>query len=202
MITNMSIMNACRRLLGDATLLRAALLLICLSAIQVAGASSLRYFGNGVNDIDRVKIRIDDPAVSNDPGPPADVGATDFTIEFWVKATNDNSAGGISCGNNYDWINGNVVLDRDRFNQGRTYGLSLGNGRLVLGVQNASFQSRTLCGSTDFRDGSWHHIAFQRRRSDGFIWLYVDGGLEASADGPDGDISYPDNGVPTNKSNR
>ena len=28
------------------------------------------------------------------------------------------------------------------------------------------------------------------------MWLYVDGGLEAQGDGPDGDISYPDDGVP------
>ena len=30
------------------------------------------------------------------------------------------------------------------------------------------------------------------------MWLYVDGTLQASADGPDGDVSYPDNGVPGN----
>ena len=174
------------------------LLLIGLSLSWTgAFASSLRFFGNGVNDIDRVKIRVDDPA-NNQPGPPADIGATDFTFELWIKATSDNSAGAISCGGNYNWIQGNIVVDRDRFNQGRTYGVSLGNGRPVFGVQNASTVGQTICGSTDLRDGAWHHLAVQRRRSDGFIWLYVDGVLEASADGPDGDISYPDNGVPTN----
>jgi len=51
-----------------------------------AGAGyALRFYGNGVNDIDRVKIQIDDPATTA-PGPPADVGATDFTIEFWFRA--------------------------------------------------------------------------------------------------------------------
>ena len=32
------------------------------------------------------KIRLDDPALTSDPGPPADVGATDFTLEFFMKA--------------------------------------------------------------------------------------------------------------------
>jgi hypothetical protein len=30
------------------------------------------------------------------------------------------------------------------------------------------------------------------------MWLYVDGAVDAEADGPDGDVSYPDNGVPGN----
>ncbi|HRE01485.1 MAG TPA: hypothetical protein PLV68_09300, partial [Ilumatobacteraceae bacterium] len=40
---------------------------------------SLRFFGTGRQDIDRVKLRLDPPV-------PADIGATDFTLEFWVKA--------------------------------------------------------------------------------------------------------------------
>ena len=30
------------------------------------------------------------------------------------------------------------------------------------------------------------------------MWLFVDGQLEAEADGPDGDMSYPDDGTPGN----
>jgi hypothetical protein len=58
-----------------------ALLTLALAHTQ---GYSLRFYGNGTGDIDRVKIRIDDPT-NNLPGPPADIGATDFTIEFWVK---------------------------------------------------------------------------------------------------------------------
>ena len=36
----------------------------------------------------------------------------------------------------------------------------------------------------------------ERRRSDGFLWLFVDGNLEAQAAGPGGDISYPDAAAP------
>lgn len=176
------------------------IIFVFIAAVPIsssAWASSLQFFGNGVDDIDRVKIQIDDPE-NTSPGPPADIGGEDFTIEFWARPAAGNSAGGISCGNNYNWIDGNIIIDRDRFNQDRTFGISLGAGRVVFGVQNGSGQVRTICGSTDLRDGSWHHVAVQRRRNDGFLWLYVDGTLEASANGPDGDISYPDDGVPGN----
>ncbi len=159
---------------------------------------SLRFYGNGVNDIDRVKIPIDDPA-TNLPGPPADIGATDFTLEFWMRATAaDNRAAAVSCGDNIAWINGNVIVDRDRFNQDRKFGLSVAGGRLVFGVSGDGTGNRTICGSINVLDGQWHHVAIQRRRIDGWMWLYVDGVLDAQGDGPDGDISYPDNGVPGN----
>ncbi|MCS6839144.1 MAG: LamG domain-containing protein, partial [Roseiflexus sp.] len=62
---------------------------------QPSGNYALQFFGNGVNDIDRVKVRID-------PHAPADVGG-DFTIEFWIKTT----ATGGSCspgGSGSGWI--------------------------------------------------------------------------------------------------
>jgi hypothetical protein len=48
-------------------------------------------------------------------------------------------------------------------------------------------------------DGAWHHVALQRRRADGRMEIFVDGTLDALASGalgPDGDVSYPDDGVP------
>ncbi len=169
---------------------------VTVSNQQVPGGSgyALRFYGNGRNDIDRVKIPVDDPATSS-PGPPVDVGSTDFTLEFWVRgARADNRAGAISCGSNINWIRGNIVVDRDRYDQGRAFGISLGAGRVAFGVRSSG--DRTICGSSDVLDGQWHHVAVQRRRSDGWQWIYVDGVLEAQADGPDGDVSYPDNGVP------
>lgn len=161
---------------------------------------SLRFYGHGVTapDLDRVKIQIDDPANSN-PGPPADVGATDFTLEFWMKANaSENTASAIVCGANNNWVNGNIVFDRDRFNQDRKYGISIAGGRIAFGVTGDGTGSFTICGTTNVLDSQWHHIVVQRQRSDGWMWLYVDGLLEAQADGPNGDISYPDDGVPGN----
>lgn len=164
-------------------------------------ATSLRFFGNGVNDIDRVKIRIDEDSTSLG-GPPADIGGTDFTLEFWMKAAAaDNTAGAVTCGANNNWINGNIVFDRDRFNVDRNFGLSLANSRWVFGVMGDGTGARTICGTVNVLDNAWHHVAIQRQRSDGRMDLYVDGVLDAqasAANGPDGDISYPDNGVPGN----
>jgi hypothetical protein len=151
-----------------------------------------------VDDIDRVKIRIDDPATSL-PGPPADIGATDFTIEFWMKGVaSQNQAGAVACGANINWIFGNIVIDRDRYNQDRKFGVSVAGGRLVWGVSGAGTGDVTICGSSVVLDGLWHHVAVQRRHSDGYLWLFVDGALETQADGPNGDVSYPDNGTPGN----
>lgn len=171
---------------------------VIVAAPAVTGAASLRFFGNGVTapDLDRVKVQLDDPATTV-PGPPADVGASDFTIEFWMKASAaENTAPAVSCGANVNWIYGNIVVDRDRFGQDRKFGLSIAGGRLVFGVSGEGTGDRTICGTDVVLDGLWHHVALQRRRSDGALSLYVDGALDAQGDGPDGDVSYPDDGVP------
>lgn len=165
------------------------------------GGGSLRFFGNGVDDVDRVKIRVDDPG-SALPGPPADVGASDFTIEFWMRGfASENGSAAVAGGANIDWIFGNILLDRDRYNQDRKFGLSIAGGRVAFGVSGDGTGDHTIVGGTNVLDGAWHHVAVQRRRSDGRLELFVDGGLDAFASGalgPDGDVSYPDDGVPGN----
>jgi hypothetical protein len=130
------------------------------------GGFALRYFGNGYGDLDRVKIQIDDPS-NSDPGPPADVGRQDFTLEWWMKALpGENTAGPVTCGDNTDWIYANILLDRDRFNQDRKFGVSLADGRLVFGVSGDGTGDLTLCSTTRLDDGLWHHVAVQRRHGD------------------------------------
>ncbi len=159
------------------------------------GGASLRFHGNGVNDIDRVKIRIDDPA-NADPGPPADIGAEDFTLEFWMCAPpGENTAAAVVCGDNIAWINGNIVFDRDRYNQDRKFGLSIAGGVLVFGVSGDGTGDTTVCGETSVVDGLWHHVALMRFAG-GVMAIFVDGEFDASDTGPAGDISYPDDGVP------
>lgn len=175
---------------------------VCLAPPDPGGGpgqagSALRFCGTGADDIDRIKVPVDDPRT--DVGTlPVDVGATDFTIEWWMKATLDgNRQGEIRCGpGNINWINGNILIDRDRFNQGRKFGVSLGAGRIVFGATGDADDHRTICGTTNVADGRWHHVAVQRRRADGEMSLFVDGHLEARALGPAGDLSYPDDGVP------
>jgi hypothetical protein len=161
---------------------------------------ALRIFGTGSGDIDRVKIRIHDPDSVPFAGtmPPVNVGATDFTIEFWMRAeVEDNTASAVTCGSNNNWINGNIVIDRDRFGQGRNYGLSIAGGSFVFGVMDSGQTAFTICGSVDVLDDAWHHIAVTRDESTGALALYVDGVLDESGTGPTGDISYPADGVPS-----
>lgn len=170
-------------------------------ALAQSPGFALRFYGHGTNDIDRLKIRVDDPSnLMDEPGPPVDVGETDFTIEVWMKAAaTDNAARAIACGaGHFSWISGNIILDRDRFSAGgRDFGMSLVNGgRIALGVENADGQAHTLCGSTNVLDDSWHHVAVQRRASDGSLWIFVDGRLDGQASGPAGDVSYPGNVYP------
>jgi len=149
------------------------------------GGFSLRFHGNGYGDLDRVKIPIDGPAR------PADVGAADFTIEWWMKALPGEN-GSSACSPGADtWINGNIIFDRDVYGSGDygDYGISLAGGVIAFGVHNGT-SGQTICGASNLADGVWHHVAVTRRLADGRLEIYVDGTLDGAGDGPDGDISY------------
>lgn len=153
----------------------------------VPGGWSLRYEGNGYGDLDRVKILLDGPAR------PVDVGASDFTLEWWMKALPGQNGSTACTPGGDNWIRGNALLDRDVFGAGDygDYGISLAGGRLAFGVHNGT-EAQTMCGSARVDDGVWHHVAVTRRSADGWLAIYVDGALNAEGDGPDGDLSYRD----------
>lgn len=156
------------------------------AAAQGAGYA-LRFYGHGTGDIDRVKISLDAPAR------PVDVGATDFTLEFWIKANLADNPGTTTCGQNDGWITGNIVFDRDVFGDGDygDYGVSLGSGRVTFGVNNGS-SGTTVCSSGSVADGQWHHIALTRAAASGQLRVFVDGVLSGQATGPTGNLSYRD----------
>jgi glucose/arabinose dehydrogenase len=155
--------------------------------------TSLRFHGNGTGDIDRVKIAIDNPAR------PADVGATDFTLEWWMKALpGENTSQSVTCNANDGWITGNILFDRDVNGSGDhgDFGVSLSDGRVAFGVSFGG-SGNTICGTTDVTDGRWHHVAVTRRYSDGALRIFVDGVLDAagprgSGVGANSDVSYRD----------
>ena len=181
-----------RRSAHCAALLWALAVLVPFGA---ADAGSIRFFGNGANDIDRIKIRIDDPT-NNNPGPPADIGASDFTIEFWIKGSAADNTNTVRCGSGiYGWIDGNIVLDRDRFSLPQSFGLSLGAGRVAFGADAGSGRIATHCGNRNVLDGQWHHIAVTRSLA-GEIRLFIDGMADGSISGVGGDLSYPNDGQP------
>jgi hypothetical protein len=157
-----------------------------------------------VDDIDRVKILVDDPETSA-AGPPVDVGAGDVTIEFWVRATLSENGATVNAGSvcntsatGTGWITGNIVLDRDRKNTNRSYGVALNGSSLVWGISGSS-AGYTQCGTATVVDDGWHHVALVREASTGRMAIYVDGELDVEAvTGVTGDFSYPDGYVTSN----
>ncbi len=176
-------------------------LIVRLATPRPTSGYMLRFRGQ-IGDLDenRVLIPVDDPANSN-PGPAVDVGGEDFTIEWWMRATAvDNNSPAINCGGNANWTNGNVILDRSRLKGNRGYGVSVAGGHLAFGIYGEAVGAYTLCGTNSILDYQWHHVAVQRQRSTGKLWIYIDGVLDGTTDGPTGDISYPDGGEPLHPS--
>jgi hypothetical protein len=181
-----------------ATLVLVAGGLLSVALAGPAGASSLRFFGHGgsagENFVfpDRVKILVSPPSVAN-------IGAGDFTIEFFLRSPTDaNFNAAQPCGFGIDWVNGNILIDRDRYGQGRKFGIALLDGRVAFGASDSSL-SYTLCGATDLRDDAWHHVAVERRASDGRLRIWLDGLPDAEGPvngGPTGDMSYPAAALP------
>lgn len=151
---------------------------------------ALRFFGNGINDIDRVKIPIDNPPKAVDVD-------FDFTIEFQIKAElSDNPLGSIVHeGNNDSWVFGHVIIDRDIFGNGENgdYGVSLANGKIAFGVNNGT-NSYTTISNLIVADGFWHYVAITRNGTSGEVQIFIDGILDKSVlTNVLGDISYLDN---------
>jgi len=159
-----------------------------LSPILQSQKHSIRFYGSGFNDSDRIKI----PLVNGNSSLNNNV-AFDFTIEFWLKANGGSNPLGTQAasGANDDWTLGHIIVDRDIFGQGNygDYGISLANGRVAFGVNKGS-SSYTIIGTGDLRDGGWHHIAVTRNNSSGELRIFIDGTINATAIGPIGNCSY------------
>ncbi len=160
--------------------------------------TSVHFGGEGLGapGRDRVLVPVD--------GTTANLGATDFTVEFWMAAAGaDNTGTSVSCNvPSTTWIHGRVVLDRDRWPagagpEGRDWGVSVtSDGRVAFGVMTANGSAAggpawTACtGGVNALDGAWHHIAVQRTVT-GAMEIWVDGTRRAAAAGPAGDLSFP-----------
>jgi hypothetical protein len=156
---------------------------------------SLRFFGTDAGDVDRVKIPLLNP---NGTPRLVNVGATDFTLEFWIKGTAaDNPTVPASCTTGAigkdTWALGAVVIDRDVLGDGDfgEYGVSVFGGQLAFGVTRSS-GGQTVCGRNDVLDGAWHHVAFTRQRGSGEMKIFVDGALDIVLLDPSAsnDVSY------------
>jgi hypothetical protein len=154
---------------------------------QGGGGFALQFTGNGFN-VNRVDIPLDSPAR------PVDVGASDFTLEWWMKIAS-GAITAVNCQSGMDgWIQGDILFDRDVNGAGDfgDYGIALARSGLAFGVAKGS-SGTGICGSTNLADNQWHHVAVTRRASDGRLQIYIDGQLDASGQGPTGDVSYRNN---------
>lgn len=186
----------------------AVLALCCASdswAQSSASSFSIRFFGTGTAQRDRIKIPVDDDVAGSAGNTPIDVGAGDFTIEFWVKGNladnpTANAGGDVDLLTNA-WMNGNVVVDRDILGgSDADFGVSIAGGFVRFGTgrgQTATDNEHTLEGNTLVLDGAWHHVAVVRERDSGEKAIYVDGALDvhSMAGASTADLSYPDGGV-------
>jgi len=176
--------------------------------LPVEGGYSMRFYSRPDDDLlelpadddgDRLKLLVDDPT-NSDPGPPADVGDTDFTIEWWLKARpGDNAAEAPQEPLKYEeWVLGNIILDRSVFFDDGIgeYGVSLMGGRVAFGTRNGiPYESFSILGDIVVTDGAWHHVAVTRTM-DGWMQIFVDGQLDVDGEGFGGDISYTDDHIP------
>lgn len=174
--------------------------------VAQSSQSSLRFFGTGINQQDRVRIRVDDDLAGPDASAACDIGNGSFTIELWVRgklADNPTSNGGGDREySDIRWIEGNIIFDRDIFGGSEAdFGVSLAGGLVRFGTgrgANNADPENTIEGSINLLDDAWHHVALVRDAASGRKRIYVDGQLdfESSANVSRDDLSYPNNGVP------
>lgn len=165
----------------------------------------MRFFGtsnyaSAADARDRVRVLIDAT-----PARSANIGATDTTIEFWLKAESaNNNSGAPTCPTSEfrnisfappdRWIPGHIVIDQDIAGANGAihadWGISVAPGYIAYGLRGRTVEGTTLCANVPVLDNAWHHLAFQRRVSDGRMWIFVDGVLRATAVGAPGDASY------------
>jgi hypothetical protein len=187
-----------RRAVATSALTFGGVLATTVASFAGEAGTALRFYGNGAFEENQVKIRIDAPAV------PADIGIGDFTLEFWMKALPGENVSPPCVRGGSNWINGNIVLDRDVFGNGDygDYGVSLAAGRLAVGVSltptAGGYFETTFCGSRVVDDGEWHHVAVSRYA--GALWLHVDGLYDGGIRVGVGDYTYRD-GRPTSYPN-
>lgn len=103
-----------------------------------------------------------------------------FTIGFWVNTTATGGSG--------QWFNGEGLADGEVGGVTDDFGISLVGNKAAFGVGNPD---TTIYTTDAVNDGQWHHVAATRDSGSGQMELYLDGVLEASANGPTGPKSAP-----------
>lgn len=140
----------------------AAIALYALAAVPSRAGTGYALSFNGTNSFVRVPCMV----------------SNDFTIAFWMCSTQSTNMGA-------QWWKGIGLVDASVPGHTNDFGFSLGySGRVGFGAEGANGPTIYSDATALVSDGLWHHVAATRMRSDGGMWLYVDGVLKSSAPGP------------------
>lgn len=185
------------------------------SPLCAGNQGSLEFFGSGSDNSpnrDRVNIPVDDNLPGSAGNTPADVGAGDFTVEFWMRGSpgENPSSTGLPAGSHAGiaWTTGNVIVDRDIYTttsqpgDSRDWGISILGGRVAFGTgfDSASPQpdtEATLLGAVSVLTGQWVHVAVVRNSATGAKSIFINGVLDttSSLHVSNDNLSYPDGGL-------
>lgn len=113
------------------------------------------------------------------------LGTKDFTIEFWMKST-DNAA--------YIFHKGSISPSNVSGATGKWVGLELKGGLLKFAVDDNVSKSEASAEAASYFNGEWTHVVCVRDSYTKTLKLYVNGTLIAEASDVTGDIS--DNNEP------
>jgi hypothetical protein len=104
--------------------------------------------------------------------------AGNFSIEVWVKSTQNYIGelwGQPSCS---QWWQGAGIVDADLSGSFRDFGLSMCGGKFIAGV---GVPEVSVVSPGTYNDNLWHHVVFTRTQTTGVLALYVDGSLVSTA---------------------
>lgn len=158
--------------------------LVAQYSFEDAAKPELDKSGNATGTNHGAKV-IDDPAV----GKALDLNGTssyvevprivanDFTIAFWLKAPPDQAQVAERIG----------LVDASAPGNAADFRSMLNKGLVAFEVGDADEKAKKLVQSKKpVTDGNWHYIAMSRSAANGKLSLFVDGELQAQADGPKG----------------
>ncbi|MBN2783666.1 MAG: hypothetical protein JXR25_02470 [Pontiellaceae bacterium] len=113
---------------------------------------------------------------------PRVIGATDFSIVFWVKTS--------SYGGTPNWYNGKGLVDGEVGGVQNDFGVSLVGARVGFGIGNPD---TTLTSVKSINNNVWHQVVVTRNAGSGAMRIYIDGALDKSGTGPTGSRTTPAN---------
>lgn len=108
------------------------------------------------------------------------MGTRDFTIEFWLRSTDDAA---------YLFHKGSIARDETTGTTGKWIGLEYKGGDLKFAIDDDVTKTEAKVSASGYFDGHWHHVVAVRDTRDKVLRLYLDGMLMAEKADGTGDIS-------------